>query len=102
MAFGGETGYSLQIPADEVYDSIHRSRNIDQDLNRTVRYTSSTTPPALIETNPIPARDGSSYTAAVLVTTRDGDVWYNETNDKHYKAAILDKAGTPTLFWIED
>jgi len=109
--FGGENSYPLSITAAEAFGAIHRGRNIDVDLARTVRYTSGTLPPAL-STTVVPPTDGTLYSAPPLLETRDGDVWVNPSSavssanlsltTKKYKAAVIDNAGTPTLLWIEE
>jgi len=109
--FGGENSYPLSLNAVDAFGAIHRGRNIDVDLARTVRYTTGAVPPAL-STVTVPPTTGALYTAPPLIETRDADVWVNQlaaissvnatTTIKKYKAAVIDNLGTPTLLWIEE
>jgi len=78
----GYSPYPLGLTAADAATAINRAFDLDSELLNYVKFTSSATPPNVLE-------------------TKAGDLWLNTTTDILYRASIGDDAGNPLLLWFE-
>lgn len=78
----GYSPYPLGLTAADAVIAIKRAFNLDTELLGYVRYSSSATPPTILN-------------------SKHGDLWLNSTTDKLYRASVGVDNGTAVLFWFE-
>jgi len=97
----GFSPYGVRLPAEDAVKAIIRAHNLTTELEYYVRYRSS--PNAPIYSPGDAASDKTSYSSDDGV--KNGDLWFNETNNKTYRAYLIQDPIDPTvanLMWINE